>query len=188
MTKLGKYKNCKKKLARYGLSETEQEIACARFLIGDDEWEVEARKKIKTGFEIKKPEKPKTPEQKKSLKGRLERLKALWSEYTPAGGKGAGVEEPGKRRPVKTVPLSAQLPLYQPWRGLKSQHRLQTKLERIQTSEEKFLTHEQLQKRSQYAVAIKKRDSNDYIYTINELLELCENIEDLKEKITIIKL
>ena len=132
------------------------------------------RKKIKTGFEIEKPKKEKS---------RLELLREITKAWTPAGGK-----KRRERRPVKTVPLAAQLPLYQPWRAPKSQHRLQTKLEKVLTSEQKFLTQEQLLKRSQYAVAIKKRDSNEYIYTINELLELCETIEDLKEKITIIKL
>lgn len=187
MAKLGKYKNCKKIMARFGLSKKEQELACARYLT-DDEWEPEELEKPKvkkTGFEIEKPE---TPEKKEQKKSRLERLKSLWKEFTPAGGKGAGLGEMEKRRPIKSVPLAFQLPIFQPWRAIKSEHRLQTKMEKIITAEKSFLTQEQLLKRSQYAVTIKKRDSDQYIHSMGELLELCESIEDLKEKIIIIKL
>lgn len=50
----------------------------------------------------------------------------------------------------------------------KSLNRLQTKLEQLLTEEQKFLTAEQRQQRSQYAVTMKKRDTDEIIELIGE--------------------
>ena len=56
-------------------------------------------------------------------------------------------------------PKTMQLPLFQPIRAPKSQHRLQIKMETPRTAEQKLLTMEQLEKRTEYAKSIKKRDA-----------------------------
>lgn len=157
MVKLGKHQTCWKKLVRFGISEELAKIVCSKYLTEDDEWEIEKKEKEKTGFEPpeeigKEKEKP------------IERV-----QMTPAGGK-AVKKEAEKARPIATEPRAFQLPLFQPWRAPKSQHRLQTKLEKVQTAEQKFLTMEQLMKRTEYAIAIKKRDSGELEIVIPELL------------------
>lgn len=185
--KLGKYKNCIKKFKRYGLSQEEAEIACARLSVTDDEWTVEnaikERIKEKTGFEVEELE-----EEDLEIIAKRKKLMEQWKLWTPAGGKAAGVKEPEKRRPITTVPLPGQLPLFQPWRALKSQHRLQTKLEKLQTEEQKYLTSEQLQKRAEYAVSIKKRDSGELeiilpALIIDEMKKIKDPTKGLKKDI-----
>ena len=41
--KIGKYKNCQKKLVRYGFSEIESQIICSKIAIEDKDWEVKKR-------------------------------------------------------------------------------------------------------------------------------------------------
>lgn len=170
-------------MKRYGLSQKESEIACSRYLIGDDEWsakkpkeektgfETKKKKKVKTGFEMEPVETPEAKEKKAEKKRKI----------TPAGAK-AVKKEPGRGRPIKTTPRALQMPLFQPWRAPKSEHRLQTKLEKVITAEQAFLTMEQLMKRAQYAVAIKKRDSDDYMFMINQIVRLCEEFKDVLEE------
>lgn len=177
MPKLGKHKTCIKRLKRFGISEELAKLVCGKYLVGDDEWAAEPvtkpekkKKKEETGFEIKIPKEKKEKKEKKPT-------------LTPAGGK-AVKKEPGKARPITSEPRAFQLPLFQPWRSPKSEHRLQTKLEKVLTAEQKFLTLEQLMKRTEYAIGIKKRDS-DYLLLINQLVKLSENIEDENLKIII---
>lgn len=177
MVKLGKHKNCVKSLKRFGLSQKLAEIACARYLVGDDEWSAEKKKKPKTGFEV---EEEKPEEEKEKEKARAKKIQATWKERTAAGGKGAGLIEPEKTRPIVSGPLTAQMPLFQPWRSVKSQHRLQTKLEKLQTAEQKYLTQEQLEKRAQYALTIKKRDSGDLEITLPAII--LDDLEDAGRK------
>ena len=167
-------------MKRYGLTQKESEIACSRYLVGDDEWSVEKKKtgfetkkkkKVKTGFEMEPVETPEAKEKKAEKKRKI----------TPAGAK-AVKREPGRARPIKTTPMAFQMPLFQPWRAPKSEHRLQTKLEKVITAEQAFLTMEQLMKRAQYAVAIKKRDSDDYMFMINQIVRLCEEFKDVLEE------
>lgn len=156
--KIGKYKNCVKKLIRYGFTEEAAKITCGNVAIEDKDWEVEKRVK-----EEEDPSKWETEvaEEEPDVKKR---------KTTPAGGK-AVKREKGKERPVHTEPKAMQMPLYQPWRAYKSEHRLQTKLEKVQTAEQKFLTMEQLLKRAEYALAIKKKDAAPFmVYAIPEEL------------------
>jgi hypothetical protein len=160
MVKLGKHQTCWKKLVRFGISEELAKLVCSKYLTKDDEWEIKEEEKKKTGFEP--PEKIKEEKEKKEKPTERVRM-------TPAGGK-AVRKEKEKARPIASEPRAFQLPLFQPWRAPKSQHRLQTKLEKLQTAEQKFLTMEQLMKRTEYAIAIKKRDSGDLEIVIPELV------------------
>ena len=154
--KIGKYKNCQKKLKSYGFSEIEAKIICSKIAIGDTDWEV---KKETEEEDPSKWETEKTPEE--------EEVKIKERHTPPAGAKGKKTR--GNERPIRTEPKALQMPLYQPWRSYKSEHRLQTKLEKVQTAEQKFLTQEQLLKRAEYALAIKKKDADPFIvYVVPE--------------------
>ena len=158
--KLGKWANCKKKLLRYGFTEAEAKIICGKIAVGDTDWEVKKSNE-------EEPSKWETEVTETEPEVAIKRRK---KKTTAAGGK-AVKSEVGKERPIHTEPKAMQMPLFQPWRAYKSEHRLQTKLEKIQTAEQKFLTMEQLLKRAEYALAIKKKDANPLIvYAIPEEL------------------
>lgn len=141
----------------YGFTKEAAEITCGNIAIKDTEWEVEKKTEKSSSFETEITEE----EEETKVKRRKPKT-------TPAGGK-AVQKEKSKARTIHTAPKAMQLPLFQPWRAFKSQHRLQTKLEKIVTAEEKFLTMEQLLKRAEYALAIKKKDANPLIvYAIAE--------------------
>ena len=148
--KIGKYKNCVKKLIRYGFTEEAAKITCGNVAITDTDWEVKKKKIEKSGFEMEEEEEE----------------EEFGKRTTQAGEK----TKPEKRT-IITEPKAMQMPLYQPWRSYKSEHRLQTKLEKVQTAEQKFLTMEQLLKRAEYALAIKKKDADPFmVYMIPEEL------------------
>lgn len=141
----------------YGFSEIEAKIICAKVAIGDTDWEIKKPEEEVSTFETEV-----TPEEREI------KVKKRKPKTTAAGGK-AVKKEKGKERSIHTAPKAMQMPLFQPWRAFKSEHRLQTKLEKIVTAEEKFLTMEQLLKRAEYALAIKKKDAEPFIvYAIPE--------------------
>lgn len=140
----------------YGLTKEAAELTCGSIAIQDVNWEVKKQ--------VEEEEEPSAFETEVAE----EETEVKKRKTTAAGGK-AVKREKGKERPVHTEPRAMQMPLFQPWRAFKSEHRLQTKLEKIQTAEQKFLTMEQLLKRAEYALAIKKKDAEPFmVYAIPE--------------------
>lgn len=176
----GKMFRCVEMAKLLGLSKEQAEIICAQKYLDaynpkkmktlSNSSPKEMDKMSETKSEKTPDFSPKTKKMKKAEE--LEEMQRVAQETTPAGQKGAKPTIESLRKKIRTSPKSFQLPLFQPWRSPKSQHKLQTKLEKIQPAEkvgEFALTMEQLLKRAEYAKSIKKKDSTIFTYDDGEV-------------------
>lgn len=125
----GKHQRCKDRLKYLGFSEEEAQMICAAVFLED----------TKLFGEKKEPTK--------------KEIKAHKYRYDPrtrhTGGHPTHVE-------IGVVPRPMALPLQAPHRPPKSEHIMRTKMEKVQTLEERWLTLEELAKRAQYQKAVTK--------------------------------
>ena len=102
--KIGKYKNCQKKLVRYGFSELEAKIICSKIAMGDADWTVKKPKKEKNKFTLEEPEE-RVSKFETEVTGEELHITAAKKKKklktTAAGGKAVGREK-GKERSRKS--------------------------------------------------------------------------------------
>lgn len=170
----GKYAKCIQRLKYIGFSDQEAITICSN-VFNDNK--IEDTKLFGEEHEPTKKE-----------------LKAHKYRYDPrtrhTGGHPTHVE-------IGVVPRPMALPLQAPHRPMKSPHIMRTKMEEIQTLEERFLTLEELAKRSQYQKAVTKKgkgvvgqkkytikkEDSFFVDTINKILDFFPeyNIKDAIE-------
>ena len=198
--KRGKYYNCKKRLMYQGYSEREAELACAKYLEDtieeDDDFnllfvDTKDRKKGESDQEclsrkisIVSNEFPKWS---------YEKVVAVAHSYCGLSKKNDAIELSEVIKRSKSLSLSkfsslvkaikTRIGLKVPHMGIlpqktllpmKNLNRLQTKMEKVITAEQRWLTAEQLAQRTQYAKYMRKQDSEEmtdeeFTDSINEL-------------------
>lgn len=157
----GTHARCIDRLQYLGFSEQEAKVMCAALYMQDT-------KLFKEKHEPTKKE--------------LEHFKYRYDPRTRHhGGHPTHIE-------IGVVPRPMALPLQAPHRPPKSEHLMRTKMERIQTEEEKWLTLEQLAKRAQYQREVQKtgvgvkgtqKHRTMALYRADALIELIDNIQHL---------
>lgn len=125
----GKHSRCIDRLKYIGFSEEEARMICATVFLGD----------TKLFGEKHEP----TERERKAHKYRYD------PRTRHTGGHPTHVE-------IGVVPRPMALPIQAPHRPPKSEHIMRTKMEEIQTLEERFLTLEQLAKRAEYQKQVQK--------------------------------
>jgi hypothetical protein len=147
--KRGKYANCKKRLVYQGYSKREAELACAKYL-------------------------------EDTIEGKDDFNMLFVDAYCSLNGMGDAIELSGIIKRSKSISLSrfssliktikTKVGLKVPHMGIlpqktalpmKNLNRLQTKMEKLITAEQKWLTAEQLEQRTQYAKYMRKQDAEE---------------------------
>lgn len=167
--KRGKYQNCKQALTYLGFSEHEAETACSKWLSDTDE-ELTDSECVSRKIHILAKEHPSWKHSKKvavahaycglskkksdaiGLGNIIGRLKNLSLSKFSTLVKTLKTKMGLKVGAMGIIPQDIELPM-------KNLNRLQTKLEKLVTEEEKQLTMEQYEQRKQYARFMRKRDS-----------------------------
>lgn len=153
--KRGKLAVCSKKLINAGFTKVQAEIMCAAIAIRDEEDETE----IVDTIDPQKMAKKVTKITGLSMGKFTSLIRIIKSKKGQKVG-AAGI-----------LPFKIELPM-------KNLNRLQTKFEKLITSEQEWLTAEEFQKRSQYAQQMKKTDSIKL--TDEEFIkELEENVKSI---------